>query len=104
VASAQFDAEETDLLPLLTRTVTDHEWAAFVERGAEPVPASMMSVVLGMLLYEADPAAVTAAFPAVPSPLRRLLLASANRSFRRYATTIHGTPPLHAAPTGTDCR
>ena len=89
--SAQFDAEETDLMPLLTRTVTAHEWSTFVERGAEPVPASMMSVVLGMLLYEADPAAVTATFPTVPAPLRRLLLASANRSFRRYATTIHAT-------------
>ena len=98
--SAQFDAEETDLMPLLTRTVTAHEWSTFVERG-EPVPASMMSVILGMLLYEADPAAVTAAFPTVPAPLRRLLLASANRSFRRYATTIHATP---TPPPSTDRR
>jgi hypothetical protein len=51
-----------------------------------------MSVVLGMLLHEADPDAVAGAFPSVPSPLRRLLVAGANRSFRRYATTIHGTP------------
>jgi len=99
--SAQFDAEETDLMPLLTRTVTAHEWSTFVERGAEPVPASMMSVILGMLLYEADPAAVTAAFPTVPAPLRRLLLAGANRSFRRYATTIHATP---TPPRSTDRR
>lgn len=90
-ATAAFDGEEAELVPLLTRCITPAEFARFVERGAEPVPASMMSVVLGMLLYEADPDAVAAAFPAVPTPLRRLLVAGANRSFRRYATTIHAT-------------
>jgi hypothetical protein len=89
--SAQVDAD-ADLVPLLARCLTEREWAAFVERGAEPVPASMMSVVLGMLLHEADPDAVAGAFPAVPAPLRRLLAAGAHRSFRRYSTTIHGAP------------
>jgi len=90
-----FDAEESHLLPLLAKVITRGEWATFTRRGTEPIPAGLLPTALGMLLYEGDPDVVAAELRQVPRPLRRLLTAQADRSFRRYAVRIHGTatPP-----------
>jgi len=90
-----FDAEETHLLPLLGRVITRGEWATFTRRGTEPIAAGLLPTALGMLLYEGDPDLVASELKQFPGPLRRLLTAQANRSFRQYATKIHGTatPP-----------
>lgn len=91
-----FDAEEAHLLPLLSQVVTSDEWTAFTRRGTEPIPAGLLPTALGMLLYEADPAAIAAELRQIPWPVRRLLTAQAERSFRHYAIAIHGTatPPV----------
>jgi hypothetical protein len=84
-------SEETHLLPLLARVTTSDEWATFTRRGTEPIPAGLLPTALGMLLYEGDPDVISAEFKQIPSLLRRLFTAQANRSFRQYAVTIHGT-------------
>lgn len=99
VLTTHLDTEEANALPLLAQYLTQAEWAAFTGRGLDGVPPSMRSVVLGMMLYDGDPDAVTAAMAAMPWPLRRLMLAAARRSFAGYAHTIHGTnTPEHAVP------
>jgi hemerythrin-like domain-containing protein len=88
---AHLDAEETHVLPLLAKHITSREWADFSEQGSHGIPKAMRSVAFGMMLYEGDPDAITAAMSTVPSPVRRLLIAAGRRSFSGYARTIHGT-------------
>ena len=86
------DAEETRLLPIAARALTQQEWDAMGEAGRAGTPRRFALLVFGMFGYEGDPAVVKGMLADAPAPVRALLPRLARRSFRRYARRVHGTP------------
>ncbi|MCX5045858.1 hemerythrin domain-containing protein [Aldersonia sp. NBC_00410] len=92
------EAEETRLLPIMARHVTAAEWDHFTELGMSSIPKRMTLVGFGMMLYEGDPDVIALESAKLSAPVRVVLPPLARRSFRRYASRIHGTPsPLPRA-------
>ena len=85
------DAEESRLLPIMARHITEPEWAEFTARGMEAIPKKQMFLGFGMMLYEGDPDVIAIEMRRVPAPVRALLPVFGRRSFRRYARRVHGT-------------
>ncbi len=85
------DAEETRLLPLVARCLTQQEWDALGERALAEGRRSEMTLVFGMLQYEGDPTVVATMLAAAPAPVRLLAPRLARRAFRRHALAVHGT-------------
>lgn len=85
------DAEESRLLPIAARTMTQQEWDAMGEAGRQGTPRTHLTLVFGMFGYEGDPAVVRTMLADAPPPVRVLLPRLARRAFRRYALRVHGT-------------
>ena len=85
------EAEETRLLPIAARALTQQEWDAMGEAGKAGTPVRLALLVFGMFGYEGDPEVVTGMLADAPAPVRALLPRLARRSFRRYALRVHGT-------------
>ena len=85
------DAEESRLLPIMARHITEPEWAEFTDRGMEAIPKRRTLLGLGMTAYEGDPEVIAIELRPVPGPIRALLPILGRREFRRYARGIHGT-------------
>ena len=67
------DAEESRLLPIMARHITEPEWAEFTARGMEAIPKKQMFLGFGMMLYEGDPEVIAIEMRSVPAPVRALL-------------------------------
>jgi hemerythrin-like domain-containing protein len=78
-------AEETRLLPLAARCITEEEWAALGRRSMEKMPLRFLPVVLGAMRQIADPEVLADDLAKAPAPLRFWLQLTADRAFRRYA-------------------
>ncbi|MGY1741660.1 MULTISPECIES: hemerythrin domain-containing protein [unclassified Blastococcus] len=85
------DAEEERVLPIIARTITQEEWHEVGERARRSNRKDQMSLVLGMLQYEGDPAAIDAMLAAAPPPVRWIVPKLSRRAFRKHALLIHGT-------------
>ena len=85
------EAEETRLLPIAARALTQQEWDAMGEAGRAGTPRRFTLLVFGMFGYEGDPEVVPGMLADAPAPVRALLPRLARRSFRRYALRVHGT-------------
>ena len=93
------DAEESHLLPIMARHITEPEWAEFTARGMESIPRKQTLLGFGMMLYEGDAEVIAILLRDVPAPVRAILPTLGKNSFRRYAMRIHGT---RTPPRGTD--
>jgi hemerythrin-like domain-containing protein len=89
---AHLDLEERAALPLAERLLTEEEWIAIGEHGEKGAEGPHKLLVLGMLVYEGDPAVVSSMLAAAPRPVRALLPRVALRAYRRHARKVHGTP------------
>ena len=85
------DAEESRLLPIAARTVTQAEWDAMGEAGKAGTPRRLTLLVFGMFGYEGDPAVMAGMLSDAPAPVRVLLPRLARRAFRKHALRIHVT-------------
>ena len=85
------EAEETRLLPIAARALTQQEWDAMGDAGRAGTPRRLTLLVFGMFGYEGDPEVVRGMLADAPAPVRVLLPRLARRSFRRYALRVHGT-------------
>ncbi len=85
------DAEETRMLPIVARTITQEEWDAMGEAGRAATPRGEQFLVLGMYEYDGDPAVIAHMLSDAPAPVRWFLLHAARRAFRRHALRVHGT-------------
>lgn len=86
-------AEETRLLPIAARTVSQAEWEAVGERSLKGVPPAKGPVVFGILMEVGDPELVAADLAKAPAPVRLLLRLTARRAWARYSRRV-----LEAAP------
>lgn len=95
------DAEEAQVLPLAAAHMTVAEWRQLEDDGMQALPKSEGPVLVGMLLYEGDPAVVAAMIGRMPALPRLLLPRVARRAYARRAAQIHGTvtpgQPRHPA-------
>jgi hemerythrin-like domain-containing protein len=85
-------AEETRLLPLAARTLSQQEWDAMGEAGRGGTPRKELSLSFGMYQYEGEPAALAMMLAEAPAPVRFLVPRLSRRAFRRHARRVHGTP------------
>lgn len=85
------DAEESRMLPIVARTISQEEWDAMGEAGRASTPRHERLLVLGMYEYDGDPAVIAHMLDDAPAPVRWLLLRGARRAFRRHALRVHGT-------------
>jgi hemerythrin-like domain-containing protein len=86
------DAEEQRLLPIAARAVTQAEWEEMGERARVNNRRSELSLTLGMIQYEGDPAVIAQMLAEAPAPVRWIVPRLSRRAFRRHALVIHGTP------------
>lgn len=83
-------AEETRLLPIAARTVSQPEWEAVGERSLKGIPPSKGPLIFGILMEVGDPALVAADLAKAPAPVRLLLRLTAARTWRRYSRRLFG--------------
>ncbi|HYG94263.1 MAG TPA: hemerythrin domain-containing protein [Nocardioides sp.] len=85
------DAEEERLLPIAARTMTQQEWDALGHAGRARGRKSEMTLFLGMVQHDGDPAGFAGMLAEAPPPVRWLLPKLARRRFRKHALRVHGT-------------
>jgi Hemerythrin HHE cation binding domain len=85
-------AEETHMLPLAATTVSQEEWQRLGAAGTAAIPRDKRMLALGTMRYVAPPELVARIEADIPRLLRPLVTRSADRTFRRTALQIHGTP------------
>jgi iron-sulfur cluster repair protein YtfE (RIC family) len=85
------EAEETRVLPLVARCLTEKEWLALGEAGRKGVARKHMSLVFGMLMHDGDPEVVTMMLAPAPFPVRTLVPRLGRKAYRKHALAIHGT-------------
>lgn len=84
-------AEEAHVLPLAAAHLSASEWGRLGEEGMAGVPKRQLPLVLGMLMYGADPQVIAQMLAHVPLLPRLLLPRLGRRAYRRYAIRVHGT-------------
>jgi iron-sulfur cluster repair protein YtfE (RIC family) len=85
--------EEEQALPLLEQHVTEAEWDEMVRSEAGTVEPSRITLLTGMMLYEASPQAVQKIMDNAP-PAARAAIADgvAAEAFAQHSELVYGTP------------
>lgn len=83
--------EEREVLPLAARTLTPAEWGRLGEEGMASVERTRLPLVLGMFMYEGDPATIRSMLSHAPLVPRLLMPHLAPRAYARYARRVHLT-------------
>lgn len=91
VLADHLELEERALLPLAAAVLTTDEWHAVGAAGVASIPKSVMPLVIGMFLYEGDPAVITDMLKEAPLVVRTVFPMIAPRAYARRARRIHGT-------------
>jgi iron-sulfur cluster repair protein YtfE (RIC family) len=86
------DAEETRLLPIAARAVTQEEWEHMGQVARAGTPRGAELLVLGGLLYDSGPEGVAKLMHGAPPPVRWLVPRLGARAYRRHAQKVYGTP------------
>ncbi len=84
-------AEETQILPIAARTVSQVEWDEMGARGMAAIPKERQMLALGSMHYSAPPAIFEKVKADLPRLMRPILLRLADRAFRKVAVQLHGT-------------
>jgi hemerythrin-like domain-containing protein len=90
--STHLALEEEKVVPMIERYVTMAEYGRMGEEGAARTPPDMLPVSLGMVLYEAEPAAVEMILAAMPAEVRPAFPKTATDAYAAYAERLYGTP------------
>ncbi len=85
------DDEERHLLPLAAACLTPAEWGAVGEAAMASTPKRHLPLLLGLLMYEADPAVIAVMLHGAPPPVRAIVGFLGPRAYARYARRVHGT-------------
>jgi len=81
-------AEETHLLALIDKHVTDDEWAEVGQAAMAETPKSRLPMVFGMVLRDAEPEHVAGLKAVIPGPAWFVLSRLGPRAYTRYARRI----------------
>lgn len=84
-------AEETRILPLAARSLSQEEWNRLGETAKAALPPTFLPLLVGMLAYYGDPEGVARMRAAAPRLMRVLGVPFGERVFRRRSLRVHGT-------------
>lgn len=84
--------EEERVVPLIERYVTAAEYGRAAGDGATATPPDVLSVSLGMVFYEADPAVVEMIITGMPAAIQPSFPKAAIDAYAAYAYRLYGTP------------
>jgi iron-sulfur cluster repair protein YtfE (RIC family) len=84
-------AEEQHILPLAAAHMSPAEWHRLGEEGMNGLPKRQLPLVVGMVMYRADPEVIRGILAHTPLVARLLLPRLAPRVYARYAQRLHGT-------------
>lgn len=87
--------EETRLLPLAEKYVTEAEWAQLGEHGMASTPKAQLPLAMGMIMYEGDPATIRSLLVRAPLAARLVIPILGPRLYAKHARQVYGTstPP-----------
>jgi hypothetical protein len=88
-------AEESRILPLAARSLSQDEWSRIGEAAKAALPKSFLPLLVGMLAYYGDTDGVERMRAAAPWLMRAVGVPLFQRVFRRRSRRVHGTatPP-----------
>jgi hypothetical protein len=84
--------EEERVVPLIEKYVTQAEYARVAQEQGAEVPTDKLPVVLGMFMYEAEPAAIDLAVAEMPAEVQPVIRDVAPKAYAAYAQELYGTP------------
>ncbi len=87
--------EEEHVLPLIEKYITAAEWDEMTRESAGDTPQEEMPLILGMMMYEGDPAVLEKVLSQMPADVRPFLEGAARQAFAAHSERVHGTatPP-----------
>lgn len=87
--------EEQQALPLIARHITAAEWGQMVAEGGSGMKPEQMTLVFGMMAYEADPAVLQDIVAGLPPEIGPAMAEQAVQAYARHAQQVYGTstPP-----------
>jgi hemerythrin-like domain-containing protein len=91
VLNQHLATEEELVLPLVEQHITADEWDGMVAEGAAEMPAEMLPLALGLMMYEGDPSAVQDALNNIPAEVRGIVAEQAPAAYAAYAQAVYGT-------------
>ncbi len=83
--------EEDRAIALMERHITAAEWAQAVAEGAADVPPEQMTLLFGMMAYEADPDTVRDIIATMPPEVSTVIGDLAAQAFAAHSERVHGT-------------
>jgi hypothetical protein len=84
--------EEERVVPLIEKYVTQAEYARVAQEQGAEVPTEKLPVILGMFMYEAEPAAIDLAIAEMPAEVQPVIRVVAPKAYAAYAEELYGTP------------
>lgn len=84
------DLEEERILPAVEKYITQTEWDAMFRDAMSSVPAEVIPLILGMMIYEADSGSVEAALAPLPRETRSAIEKLSRRAFEIHAGRVYG--------------
>jgi len=84
------DDEETHILPIAARTMTQQEWDELGEHGTSQMSPSQLPIMFGMVLEDATPEERTTMMGVLPRPVRLLMRTYGVWRYGRYLRSVRG--------------
>ena len=88
-------SEEQHVVPLMERYITADEWSRTVRDQAGDSDPAALTLVFGMLMYEADPGIIDMIVSNMPAEAQPVIRGMAAQAFAAHSELVHGTatPP-----------
>jgi hemerythrin-like domain-containing protein len=83
------------VLPLIEKHISGDEWDALGAQNLAAMPPESLPLILGLSMYEGDPAAVKDVLDNIPEEARTAIADAAPQAYADYAESLYGTrtPP-----------
>jgi hemerythrin superfamily protein len=91
---AHLDQEESDILPLAQRYVTEQEWGLLAKHALASTPKSDLITGLGGILEDATPEERDLMLGVIPAVPKLLFRAFGRRAYVKEATAVRGNAPV----------
>jgi hypothetical protein len=96
VTTEHLALEEQRVVPLIEKYITEAEYAVLAQGQAAHIPPDKLTAVLGMIMYDGDPAVIDMIVGEMPVEVRPVIKDLAVKAYHAYAADLYGTaePPV----------
>ena len=81
--------EEQCVVPLSEKYITDAEYGVLAQEQAAYIPPNKLTAVLGMIMYDSDPAAIDAIVSGMPVEVQPVIKDLAVKAYDAYAADLY---------------